>query len=200
MGVEIDVEELLDASTVLRDLSADLSPDRPVEGNEAKRVALSLHGKLPAVYAPESLWPAALRFKTQLNENSKTPAKAEVVPELCHNEVMGFEAPSELLSKVCVVLLRDPGEEEVVRERMEAVKEAAEGRVGGLVEVWARGSSRVSRILSAIMVGDAVSVYLAVLYGVDPTPVETISRIKRRVARLRVVEKVLDELVRRSLS
>ena len=170
------------------------------EENKAKKAALSIHGRLPVVYAPEGLWPAALRFKTQLNENSKTPAKAEAVPELCHNEVVGFEGSRELLSKMCIVLLRDPDEEDVVRERMEAVKEEAEGRVGGLVELWARGSSRMGRMLSAILLGDAVSVYLAVLYGVDPTPVETISRIKRRVARLRVVERVLDELVRRPLS
>jgi len=200
VGVEIPVEELLDASSTLKEMSAELSPDRPVEENRAKKAALSIHGRLPVVYAPESLWPAALRFKTQLNENSKTPAKAEVVPELCHNEVVGFEGSKELLSRMCIVLLRDPGEEAVVRERMEAVKEEAEGRVGGLVEFRSRGSSRIGKMLSAILFGDAVSVYLAVLYGVDPTPVETISRIKRRVARLRVVEKVLDELVRRPLS
>ena len=194
-GLDVETGELLQASELLKRLSRELSPETPVEGNEAKRLALSIRGRFPVVYASETLWPAALRFKTQLNENAKTPAKAEVFPELCHNDVVGFEGPGELLSSMCLVLLRDPGEEPAVRERVEAVKELAEGRVGALVEVWARGEKAVERILSAVMVGDAASVYLAVLYGVDPTPVRVISRIKERVGRLRVVEKVLRGLV-----
>jgi len=178
----------------------ELLPLVPRVEAEARRVADGLFGRLPVVYSHEGLWPAALRFKTQLNENSKVPAKVEFLPELCHNEVVGLEGPGELLSGMAVVLLRDPGEEPPIRERVEAVKELLDGRVGAVLEFWAPGSSRIARLLSAVLFGDVVSVYLASMYGVDPTEVRSISLIKQRLKKLGVVGRVFERLTGRTLS
>ena len=178
----------------------ELLPTVPEIEAEAKRAVDKLFGRFSVVYSPESLWPAALRFKTQLNENSKVPAKAEVIPELCHNEVVGLEGPEELLSGMAVVMLRDPEEEAPIRERVETVKELLDGRVGALLEFWSRGSSNIARILSSILFGDIVSVYLASAYGVNPVEVRSISLIKRRLEKLGVVGKVFEKLTGRTLS
>ena len=163
---------------VLRELSGQVAPENPQRDNPAKLLALDLLHTIPVIYAPRGYTAVALRMKTQFNENSKVPSYAAVLPEVFHNEVMGYEGPRELSNSLSVILLRDEGEDPRVRAKVEAMKGLLKERVGVLREVWARGEERLAKIFSTLLLGDVASTYLAVLYGVDPTPVESISKIK----------------------
>lgn len=174
-----DVEE---AAAVLEETAREAGPLAPTPRNPAKRLAEQLLGRIPAVYAgaPE-VEAAARRWKCQFNENSKTLATWNVFPELAHNETVGWGAPPEVTGLVSVIVLL--GGEETARalRRVRITCELAFRRAAGVHEVRGRGRGRLARILSLVLLGDLVSVYLAYLRGVDPTPVEVIAAVKQRM-------------------
>jgi glucose/mannose-6-phosphate isomerase len=163
----------------LKDLAARLGPDRPVGSNQAKELAAWLRGATPLVWATEGVAEAAaLRWKTQLNENAKVPAFSAVLPEIDHNEVEGWSR--EGTDAYRILVLRSGVEPERIPFRVRATLEAM-GSVGlQSREVWAEGSSPLEQALSLVLIGDHVSVYLAVLYGVDPTPIPVLTALKDR--------------------
>ncbi len=179
IGVEAPWHELEEAIGVLEELKSKLTPEAPPERNEAKALALKLRGFIPYIYAPRCLGAVAYRFRTQLNENSKLPACSTSLPEGFHNAIMGREGPEELLRGIAAVILRDPGEESRLRRRIEAFKRLLEEKFGRVLELWARGRGLLSRMLSALYIGDYTSIYLALLYGFDPSTTESIELLKR---------------------
>ncbi|MDR7430805.1 MAG: bifunctional phosphoglucose/phosphomannose isomerase [Armatimonadota bacterium] len=174
-------EEVGEAVAVLRELSARWGPEVPTVDNPAKQLARALVGRLPVVYATSRLSEAAaLRWKTQLNENSKVYATWNVFPELNHNETVGWALAGQPEGLLEVVILRDPEDPPRLVRRLEVTREVALG-AAGFHEVWAHGHGRLSRVLSLVLFGDLVSVYLAYLNEVDPTPVAAIDELKRRL-------------------
>ena len=172
-------EELEEVPKILERLRDEVAPEIPQMDNPAKRLALDLLHTIPVIYASSEYGGVARRMKTQFNENSKVPAYTAVFPEAFHNEVMGYEGSKELFRSLSVILLRGRDEDQRSRVKMEAMKGLIEGKVRILREVWAKGETRLAKIFSTLYLGDVTSVYLAVLYGVDPTPVESISKIKQ---------------------
>lgn len=153
--------------------------DVPTARNEAKRLAVSLHGLFPTVWGAEgALSVAATRWKTQLNENAKLPATASALPELGHNEVVGFDPGHPALAQTVVVALRARAEDPRIEARFRATLDLVSPRVAKVEEVVVDGRSALEQTCAAVVLGDFVSVYLAVLRGVDPTPVEAIRRLK----------------------
>jgi glucose/mannose-6-phosphate isomerase len=136
----------------------------------------------------------AQRLKTQINENSKCMAKWEYFPELNHNETVAWEKAEEFASCLSVVFIRDSEEPDEIRERIEFMHEIIQKTSVKTLEVWSRGKSKLAKMSSVICVGDFTSVYLAVLRGVDPTPVKTISVLKERLKKTGVKEKTVQEL------
>jgi glucose/mannose-6-phosphate isomerase len=153
--------------------------------HEARALAEALHGRLPVIYSGVGLLEAVnLRWRTQLHENAKVLAYGNLLPELDHNEIVGFEAaPEEVLRRVAVVVLRDREEHPQVVRRVEITREIVEPRVGLWCAVESEGGSRLSRMLSLVQLGDWVSYWLAMRGDVDPTPVESIQRLKATLAR-----------------
>ncbi len=152
-------------------------------GNEALDLATALRSRLPFVYSSEGLMaPVNLRWRTQLQENSKVQAAGNVFPELNHNEIMGWELPSDLLARIGVVVLRDRGDHPRVHRRIEATRTLLEPRAGCWIEAQSRGTHPLARMLSLVHLGDWVSFYLALLRGVDPTPIPLIDRLKERLS------------------
>ncbi len=175
----IDEQQMRAAAGHLMDLAARWGPRTPAVDNPAKALAIGLQGAIPVVYASTPrLAPAARRWKTQLNENSKVLAAADVFPELLHNEIVGWESVRGGSPRLHVVVLREPGEGLQAGRRIEAARAHGLERAGGITEIWARGEAFLERILSLVIFGDLVSAYLAILAGIDPTPVEPIARIK----------------------
>jgi len=173
-------EELVNASDALEALTSDLGPDRPVEGNRAKSLAAWLHGRVPVVWGSEGpAEAAALRWKTQLNENAKLPAFHSVLPELDHNEIEGWT--DEAGRPFALVVLRHAGEHPRVARRVKATLEALRDSDLESREVSGEGSTSMEALLSLILIGDFVSTYLAILRGVDPMPVRVLTQLKDRL-------------------
>jgi glucose/mannose-6-phosphate isomerase len=169
-----EAEEILDAG------NRRLAPESPEAENPAKRLALALHGRVVVAYtAARFLAGAGLRWKGQVNENAKTPAFSNALPELNHNESVGWEALRALHDRFGVVCLRDPGEHPRAAAQMEWTQSMLEGEGIGVYEARSTGRSLLARLLSLVQLGDWVSLYLAALAGVDPTPIVKIDALKR---------------------
>ncbi|MGC8998819.1 MAG: bifunctional phosphoglucose/phosphomannose isomerase [Candidatus Bathyarchaeia archaeon] len=189
--VENDIYEAL---TVLEHVCGENSPENPLKENFSKRLAVDICGTVPVIYGFGFYSSVAQRFKQQFNENSKVPSKWEVFPELNHNEIVGWEEAEEMTKYFSAIIIRDKNEPEHIKYRIEATKELLNGKVAGTHEVWSRGEGRLAKMLSTVIIGDFTSVYLAILRGVDPTPVKTISMLKDKIAETGLKERIVGEL------
>jgi glucose/mannose-6-phosphate isomerase len=150
--------------------------------NPAKRLARSLNGKIVAIYGSSAIMDAAaFRWRSQIAENAKNMAFHHVLPEMNHNELVGWLHPEDVLRRVGVVLLRDRGDHPQVQRRFDLTRGVITDRAGALCEVWSEGSSLLARVLSVIYLGDFVSLYLAYLNNVDPTPVQVIDSFNSKL-------------------
>lgn len=174
-------DEMREAVEILKAIADRLGPDRP--SNQAQRLAERLAGRIPVVYsASPFLEPAAQRWKDQFNENAKTFAAWNTFPELNHNETVGWGMDEALARSIHVIILRDRAEPPRLAQRVAITKDLAFRRAAGVDEIQSEGEGKLARLLSSIMTGDMTSWYLAVLRGVDPTPVPVIDELKKRLA------------------
>lgn len=161
----------------LRRRAGQLASDRSPAVDLARRLGRSL----PIVYGAGALGAAAAtRWKTQVNENAKAPAFANVVPELCHNEVVGWGQHGDLTRQVFqMVFLRHDEEHPQQSRRFEALEGMLDEVVGGIHTVQAEGEGALAQLLDLILVGDVVSLELAAQEGVDPGPVPVLDDLRR---------------------
>ena len=162
-------DEIEAAADLAEALAAEWGPEGD-ESSEAKAIARSLHGTVPVIAGAEVGAAAAYRWKCQFNENAQLPAFASALPELSHNEVVGWESAREL-GRFSYVSLEDPDAHERNRLRAELTTEIASAGADPVVRVQARGASRVERLVSLVLLGDLVSIYAAVLRGADPVDI-----------------------------
>ena len=171
-------DEIERAAALAAGLAAEWGPDGDEVG-DAKRIARALHGTIPVFVGAGLTASVAYRWKTQVNENAELPAFASKLPEHDHNEVVGWGGADGRLG---AVFLDDPGGDERALRRMEVTAEIAAGGAAVVERVTPRGDSRLERLVSLVLLGDLVSLYLAVLRGVDPMNVQAIDMLKRRLA------------------
>ena len=153
------------------------------ENNSALNLARHLEGKLPVIYSSGDLLDAVnLRWRCQLNENAKTLAYGNLLPEMNHNEIVGWQQLPDLMKKMAVISMTDKEDNLRIRRRMEITLELISSLRGILIEVQGEGGSRLERIFDLIHLGDWISFYLAILYKEDPTPVERINILKNKLA------------------
>jgi len=146
-----------------------------------KDLARGLHRTVPQIAGSGLTSPIAYRWKCQINENAKQPAFSHELPELDHNEIVGWQSAGDL-GRFSAVFLDDSDLHPRIRQRIELTRGliAAEGAATFRVE--SVGSTATERLLSLVLLGDLVSLYLAVLRGVDPGPVAVIDRLKSALA------------------
>jgi glucose/mannose-6-phosphate isomerase len=168
--------EIDTASPLLARLAREWGPDSS-EDSEAKAIARALQGTLPVVHGAGPTTAVARRWRTQLNENAKLAAFWSELPEANHNEVCGWER-GRGFAPLAGVFLEDPDQHPRVHRRIDLAAAEVEHAGAPAIRARARGDTRLERLLSLVLLGDLVSVYLAVLDGVDPTPVEPIDRFK----------------------
>lgn len=150
----------------------------PMPGNPAKRLAARLSGTLPLIWGTEGIaGAAAYRWRCQMNENAKLFAAWATFPELNHNEVVGLYRSAAGVP-IGVVVLRHPGEHPRTAERIKATIGLIWDSVGFVEEVWTAAVSPAARLMDLIVTGDLVSVYLGIVRGVDPSPIDAIMRLK----------------------
>jgi glucose/mannose-6-phosphate isomerase len=171
--------EVPEALTTLESLRNEISMDVPTGHNLAKRVASRLIDKMPMVYGSPLFEGVTYRFRSQLNENAKVPSGSGVFPEAFHNAVLGSEGNPDSLAHLALLLLKDNRDDESMKKQIERFKELFSPSIGDIIELEARGSGRLSRILSLVYIGDYVSSYLGLLNGHDPSSNLAIDELKK---------------------
>jgi glucose/mannose-6-phosphate isomerase len=175
MGAEIDV-----AADHLEQLVVEWGAEG-AEDSESKTLARALHDSVPVIAGAGLTSPIAYRWKTQFNENAKIPAFTHELPELDHNEVVGWHgAPA--LGRFAAVFLDDSDTHPRIKKRIALTRETIGDNATGTHVVQSRGNTAVERVLSLVLLGDLVSLYVAVLRGTDPTPVDVLDALKQRLA------------------
>ncbi len=153
--------------------------------NPALRLAYELKDKLPIVYSSTERFDAVnLRWRGQLAENAKVLAFGHVLPEMNHNELVGWNVLKRHMKTTRVLFLRDREDHARVQLRMKIMKELVGKYSPNVIEVWSEGSSMLARMFSLIYLGDWTSFYLAMLNGVDPTPVKVIDYLKGELSKV----------------
>jgi glucose/mannose-6-phosphate isomerase len=180
--LEVDAAEVSEAADVVSSVLRSAGPEFPTERNPAKQLAWVLVDRFILIQASGHLAAAARRWKTQLNENAKQIAAVEELPEATHNAVVGYAQPESLHDHLFVVFLASIGDHP--RNRLRAALSAELLGASGIGHqvVPVPGESRLAQTCAAIAHGDLVSCYLAILYGLDPTPVDAIGLIRQRLA------------------
>lgn len=174
-----EVEETI---ALFRAWKQEYGPDSPIEQNEAKQIAVELDGLVPVVYGTLPYFDApAWRWKNQLGENSKLMAFWNAIPSLHHDEAVGWDSPAALLKGFHFTLIRDCEDSEKTVKRVEISADILRERAGAVRVVHSRGESRLARLFSIVYLADFVSLYAALIRGVDPTPVEVINLFKQKM-------------------
>jgi len=178
-------EEIKETSALTERLRDEaLRPEVEENRNTAKTIARSIKNKYAVIYAANRHLDVVLtRWRGQLAENAKTVSSTHVLPEMNHNEIVGWRHPANLMKDLAVIMIRDSGDHPRVNKRMDISKSIIEKEGAGIIEVSSEGSGLLSRIFSLIYIGDFVSFYLAVLNNVDPTPVDSITYLKNELAK-----------------
>jgi glucose/mannose-6-phosphate isomerase len=158
--------------------------DVPTADNPAKQLAKTLHRTVPVIYGGQDAFqPVAMRWRCQINENAKAFAHDMVVPEMNHNEILGWGNPVPVLKKFHAIYLLDSGYSPQTSKRFSVMKKIIAQTAQGESTVQSYGSGLLARMFSVIAFGDFTSVYLAYLYKEDPTPIPAIDFLKQELAR-----------------
>ncbi len=142
---------------------------------KAQSLASYLHNRLPIIYTEDSKTAVAVRFRQQLNENSKMLAWHHVIPEMNHNELVGWRTKD---NNFAVVFLRSEDDYERNQQRIEINKTIIQAYTSQIHEVWAKGSSKMEQALYLIHLVDWASFYIAEERGVDAVEVDVIDYLK----------------------
>src|SRR5207249_1047401 len=182
-GIEEDVQE---AIAVLTSLREEYVAETACSQNPAKQLALRLHERLPVVYGAGGLIDVGRRWKTQLNESAKVWAFFEELPEAQHNAIVALGLPEVVVGAATAVLLRsDSLDHPRVALRYDLMRRLLADAGIDAIEVVGQGKNALAQMLSLTLLGDFAAAYLALLYGVDPTPTVVIDELKASLAKAR---------------
>lgn len=159
------------------------STNSNISTNLPNHVAQSVYHKIPVIYTATSYFASVpIRWRNQFNENSKVMAFSNVFPEMNHNEIMGWEGPRTVNEKLQAIILRDLDESPRNQKRVNITKDILKQHNIPILEIFAEGDSRLTRLFSLIYIGDWASYYLAMLNEADPIKIGSIDLLKERLA------------------
>lgn len=171
-------EELAQKASFLRSVVQPWLATVPTDRNPAKQIALEVIGKSAVVYAGPKLAPAAYKWKISFNENAKHIAWTNQYPEFNHNEFMGWtQQPTQ--KPYAVIDLRSNFEHPRVQKRFEVSERLLSGMRPAPIVVQAEGGDILEQLLWTIAFGDFVTIYTALLNGINPAPVDLIEKFKK---------------------
>jgi glucose/mannose-6-phosphate isomerase len=183
IGILKDLDgDILSMARLLDRLAAKYGTDSVTATNPAKAIARRMYGKQPVIYSAGFLGAAAQRWKTQINENSKNWAFYETFSELNHNAIEGYRFPASSRKSAYVVMLRSSLLDGRLLRRYEVTSDILRRSGVKQEEIDATGNDRLSQMMSLVYLGDWTSYYLAMLNGVDPSPVDRIAFLKKRLS------------------
>ncbi len=173
---------IIETVEILNKIKKQCSPALPLKRNPARFLATNLLDRFPIIYAQYNFTNAvALRWKQQLNENSKVHCYCDNFPELLHNEIEAWRGEEGVNENFAVILLRDLIHERDVglERKIWATKNILQTKGCKIFEFWTEGKSELARLLSLSYIGDFVSTYIAMAKGIDASVVRNIEFIKR---------------------
>lgn len=174
------LSELDSAVTWLGQETKNWLPTVPMSKNKAKQIALDCMGRAPVIYAGPKMYPAAYKWKINFNENAKNVAWCNQLPEFNHNEFLGWSShPND--KPYSVFDLISKYENKRVLKRFGITDKLLSGRRPAAESIEAEGDSLLKNLLWLVMLGDFSSIYLALLNGLDPTPVDLIEKLKHEL-------------------
>jgi len=168
---------LHETSQFLEGEIANWLPDVPTEKNQAKQLALEVAGTTPVIYGGPLMSPAAYKWKISFNENAKNVAWTNEIPEFSHNEFLGWTS-HPVDKPYSVIDLRSTFEHPRVQKRFVVTEKMLSGKRPAPHVVDARGDNVLEHLLYCVALGDFVSLYTALLNGLNPTPVDLIEKMK----------------------
>jgi glucose/mannose-6-phosphate isomerase len=171
-------EDVQETIAVMEALAERIDEAVPLADNSCKQLAQRLHDRLPVVYGAGILTEVAHRWKTQLNESSKVWCFYEELPEANHNAIIGYALPKGVASSAFVVFLRGPALHPRALLRYDFTRSALEEAGVESTVVDAEGKSPLAQMMSTVLFGDWLSLYLAMLYNVAPAPTTVIDELK----------------------
>lgn len=176
---EANAEKTLhETATFLKEKIQNWKVDVPSSDNRAKQIALDIAGTSPVVYGGPLMFPAAYKWKISFNENAKNVAWCNEIPEFSHNEFLGWTS-HPVDKPYSVIDLRSTFEHPRVQKRFEVTERLLSGKRPAPIVINAEGDSVLEHLLYCVALGDFVSMYTALLNGLDPTPVDLIERMKK---------------------
>ncbi len=166
------------------ELSKELSDDfsQYEQPNIAITIAEMIKNTVPVIYSSDKFYAANLRWRCQIQENSKSIAYGSVLPEMNHNEINSFEHPADVIERLSMVVINDDIDHPRTKIRFEAIKEILEDKVETIIELTASSEDYLSKVIEYLYLGDWVSYYMAVLQNIDPTPIPLITKLKNILA------------------
>ena len=156
--------------------------DVATDANMAKQMAWSLLDRLPVIEGAGFLAAVARRWKAQLNENSNSTASAEELPEATHNTVVGYDQPDTLRDHHYMVFLEGSSDNKRNVRRARLSREMLDAVAISNQRIMFDQDGRFAQACAAIALGDFVSFYLAMLYGVDPSATPALTVVKETLA------------------
>jgi len=179
-NIDADIQETI---AVTQEFANANNKTVPLENNLAKQLAKKIHGTIPQIYGWELYAPIALRWRHQFNENSKMIARSDVAPDCNHNDIVGWSANPEKSKLFTCILFRDKDQETLdMTTRLNFMRDLFQNVAGSIVEVSPKGKSQLAKMMYLMCLGDLTSCYLAIERGVDPSPVDIIKELKKRLA------------------
>ncbi|MEB3285735.1 MAG: bifunctional phosphoglucose/phosphomannose isomerase [Candidatus Sericytochromatia bacterium] len=170
-----------ETAAVLQSARTQYGVANPFDSNPAKKLAAALLKKTPFILGVQgSTDSIAVRWKCQLNENAKTTALYGILPEFTHNDIVNLTAMPH--PQTVIIKLFDAADTELVQRQSNHAMDLLRPWVGNIFSFAGIGETVLERQLHLLILGDYVSVYLGILSGFDPTPVDAIGELKRRMA------------------
>jgi glucose/mannose-6-phosphate isomerase len=142
-------------------------------------VAKKVKGKIAVLYSDAGYEGVCVRFRQQINENSKMLCWHHALPEMNHNELVGWVEKNENLA---VIFMRNNNDYIRTQTRLDYTKEVATNVTSTIIEVWSKGESKLARTLYLVHIGDWISCYLADMKGIDAVEVNVITKLKNALA------------------
>ena len=157
--------------------------DQNKEGIKSKavKIAKNMFRNTPVIYVAKGFEGVAVRFKQQLNENSKTLAWHNVIPEMNHNELLGWRTN---VNDLAVIYFRNKCDYSRNKTRIDINKKEISKYTDNITEIWSQGDSLIENTLYHIHVGDWISWYLAEANNVDAIEIEVIDFLKSELAKI----------------
>ncbi|HMN12019.1 MAG TPA: bifunctional phosphoglucose/phosphomannose isomerase [Bellilinea sp.] len=174
--------EVEQAVKSMADFLETIRPNVEIVKNPAKRQAGQLIDRLPIFFGSGLMVPVTKRWKGQVGELAKSAASAETLPEACHNTLSGIDHPDTILQRTTAIFIRSSFDHPRNQLRSKLTHQAYLKAGIGIDTFNVPGKTRLSQLWNAILFGDFLAYYLAIAYGVDPTPIPNIAELKKAMS------------------